>query len=112
MPAGHAVVVLEAPRASHITTESRGTLQVSAPGTQARTVHAAETPLPVQSWLVAAQSVVVREVPVALHSTSTSPLHVRLPATQVVGKHSPATQVSVPPQAVTLPQLSPSAAQT
>lgn len=110
MPEGHAVVIVAEPRASHMTTASRATLQLSAPGKQTRGVHPALAPLPVQTWLDAAQSVVVREVPLALHSTSTSPVHARLPAVHVVERHAPATQVSLAAHEVTGFQLRPSAA--
>jgi hypothetical protein len=111
-PLGHAVVVCAAPRASHSTTAVFAALQLSAPGVHTRAVHAAVAPEPVQICEVAAQSVVVRIVPVASHTASTSPAHARLPGVHVRVAHALSATRHVCPlgHAVVAPQLRPSGA--
>ena len=111
-PAPQAVVVVIAPRASHSMTEVPAVLQLKEPGVQTRAVHAAPAPAPVQMRPVAVQSVVVRAVPEALHSLSTSPTHSRVPAAHVTVAQAPRATRQVCPEghAAVAPQLRPSLA--
>jgi hypothetical protein len=78
-----------------------------------RAVHAADAPVARQIWLVAEQSVVVREVPVASHTERTSPTQVRLPAAQVTVAHALRATKHIWPvgHAVVEPHLVPSTLQ-